>query len=209
MKKAILEARQEVSRQQILDTAKRLFAEHGVRATSLSKLADALGITKAGLYYYFDSKQSLVIETVRQNVAEFRADVMAPLPDDLDVTAMLRARLDRKLQRTEEHGALDMRFFYTVMLEALDEPEIEAEFEAFWGDSETELARWIRQGQAEGRYRPDVDVDATITALSGATIGTDLLWLNSPERIDLRAVYALLVEQLITTLTTPTPTEAP
>jgi len=201
MKRAILEARQEVSRQQIVDVAKRLFAEQGVRATSLAKLADALGITKAALYYYFDSKQALVLATVRQNLQEFRADVMAPLPDDLDVTEMLRARLERKLRRTEEKGALDLRFFYTVMLEQLDEPEIEQEFARFWSDSQAEVAEWIRRGQREGRYLDDLDVDATLTAISGASIGADLLWLNGPERVDLRAVYALLVDQLITTLT--------
>lgn len=209
MKRAILEARQEVSRQQIVDVATRLFAEQGVRATSLAKIADALDITKAALYYYFDSKQALVIETVRQNVTEFRTDVMAPLSDHLDVTSMLRARLERKLQRTEEHGALGLRFFYTVMLEALDEPEIEAEFDAFWRDAQTELRQWIRQGQAEGRYLADVDVDATITALSGSMIGTDLLWLSAPEQVDLRAVYTLLIDQIITTLAVSTPHEVP
>lgn len=201
MKKAILEARQEVSRQQILEVAKRLFAEQGVRATSLSKLAEALGITKAALYYYFDSKQELVLAAVRQNMTDFRADVMAPLPEDLDVTEQVRARLELKVRRTEEKGALDLRFFYTVMLEELDEPEIEQEYERFWYDAQAELKEWILQGQREGRYRSDIDVDATLTALWGATVGTDLLWLGSPDRIDLRAVYAVLIEQFITTLT--------
>ncbi|MBN6040451.1 TetR family transcriptional regulator [Amycolatopsis sp. 195334CR] len=46
--------------QRILAAARALFAEHGYRATSMQAIADQLGITKAALYYHFDSKDELL-----------------------------------------------------------------------------------------------------------------------------------------------------
>src|SRR6202040_3804200 len=46
----------EQTRQQILDTAQRLFAEHGYDATSLQMIADEMGLTKAAVYYHFPAK---------------------------------------------------------------------------------------------------------------------------------------------------------
>src|SRR5580698_325677 len=44
------------TRQQILETAQRLFAERGYDATSLQMIADEMGLTKAAVYYHFPAK---------------------------------------------------------------------------------------------------------------------------------------------------------
>src|SRR6202035_1364763 len=49
-------AQAERTRQQILETAQRLFAEHGYDATSLQMIADEMGLTKAAVYYHFPAK---------------------------------------------------------------------------------------------------------------------------------------------------------
>jgi AcrR family transcriptional regulator len=49
-------------RAEICRTAARIFRDHGYDATSVSDLARALGITKAGLYHYFESTEALLFE---------------------------------------------------------------------------------------------------------------------------------------------------
>lgn len=63
----------DTTRERILRAALRLFAEHGYGATSMREIAEQLGITKAALYYHFDSKEDIVralLADVERQVAE-------------------------------------------------------------------------------------------------------------------------------------------
>src|SRR3989304_7586763 len=47
-------------RAQILEKAAQLFRVKGYDSTSMSDIADAVGITKAGLYYFVEGKEHLL-----------------------------------------------------------------------------------------------------------------------------------------------------
>ena len=53
------------ARGRVIEAALRLFSEHGVNGTSLQMIADDLGVTKAAVYYQFQSKDEIVVEVVR------------------------------------------------------------------------------------------------------------------------------------------------
>ncbi len=71
------------TRQAVLDTARRLFAERGYDATSLQEIADAMGVRKANVYYYFKTKSALLAELLGSFTAPLDAllDEVAALPD--------------------------------------------------------------------------------------------------------------------------------
>ena len=50
-----------VAQTRILDAALQLIAEHGVGGTSLQRIADAIGVTKAAVYHQFKTKEQIVI----------------------------------------------------------------------------------------------------------------------------------------------------
>ena len=58
-------AQRGTARGRVIDAALRLFAEHGVHATSLQMIADDLGVTKAAVYYQFHSKDDIVVAVVQ------------------------------------------------------------------------------------------------------------------------------------------------
>ena len=61
------------TREEILEAALDLFAVNGYEATSISQLADAVGIRKASLYSHFANKQDIldtVVETVLKGYAD-------------------------------------------------------------------------------------------------------------------------------------------
>ncbi len=60
----------EVRKQEILDTASRLFERQGIEKTSMADVAKEADITKGLVYYYFKSKEELVDESLKQFVLE-------------------------------------------------------------------------------------------------------------------------------------------
>lgn len=54
----------------IQEVARELFAQKGVRGTSLQEIADRLGITKPSLYYHFSSREELVRSIVQPIIDE-------------------------------------------------------------------------------------------------------------------------------------------
>ena len=72
------------TREQILEAALDLFAVNGYEATSISQLADAVGIRKASLYSHFANKQDIldtVVETVLKGYADHSIFVRADWDD--------------------------------------------------------------------------------------------------------------------------------
>jgi AcrR family transcriptional regulator len=70
-------AQAERTRQIVLDTARTLFAERGYAGASLQDIADAAGIGKANVYYYFRTKAALLDALLDERVAVLEATLAA------------------------------------------------------------------------------------------------------------------------------------
>lgn len=75
--------------QEIYLTAAQLFVEKGFESTSLSDIADALSITKAALYYYFESKQELLYRIVTLGLDSVKNEVLDPAREIADAERRL------------------------------------------------------------------------------------------------------------------------
>jgi TetR/AcrR family transcriptional regulator len=65
----------DVQREQILVTAARLFAASGYSATSMNEVAEALGTSKANLYYYVRDKYKLLVDICESHIQRLEAVV--------------------------------------------------------------------------------------------------------------------------------------
>src|SRR3981081_1395324 len=77
----------ERTRQQILETAQRLFTELGYDATSLQMIADEMGLTKAAVYYHFRAKIDILHAAMEPGIRRVEAL--------LDEAAAIRGRRAR------------------------------------------------------------------------------------------------------------------
>jgi AcrR family transcriptional regulator len=74
------DARRTDTRERILDVATRLFSEQGFAATSTQAIADELGVTKAALYYHFESKHEILM-ALKEPILEALEEVLAAPSD--------------------------------------------------------------------------------------------------------------------------------
>lgn len=58
-------ARRELLAEEVLDKAAALFAARGFAATSLKDVADAVGLSRSSIYYYYPNKEALLAELIR------------------------------------------------------------------------------------------------------------------------------------------------
>src|SRR5918911_1046282 len=68
----------EHSRSAILDQAARLATVEGISGLSIARLAEAVGMSKSGLFAHFGSKQELQLATVETASLVFNAQVVEP-----------------------------------------------------------------------------------------------------------------------------------
>jgi AcrR family transcriptional regulator len=81
----------------VLETAARLICEKGYEAASVQDIADACGLTKAGLYYYIRSKEDLLLEIQNYGMDIFEERVLLPVLAIADPVARLKACMERNI----------------------------------------------------------------------------------------------------------------
>jgi len=58
------------TKQEIMLRAEQLFAQSGFESVSMREIAEACGITKANIYYYFKDKESLYLQVLESDMLE-------------------------------------------------------------------------------------------------------------------------------------------
>jgi AcrR family transcriptional regulator len=67
------------TRQKILDTAERLFAQRGYTATSMRQIISKAGVNLAAIHYHFGSKEELLDEIVQRRAGPVNTERLALL----------------------------------------------------------------------------------------------------------------------------------
>jgi AcrR family transcriptional regulator len=84
------------TRQRILDVALDLFTEQGYDGTSLRQIAEQLSITKAAIYYYFESKEDILM-ALHLRLHEFGRDALLMIGEEPVTLALWEQLLDQIL----------------------------------------------------------------------------------------------------------------
>ncbi|HEX3646127.1 MAG TPA: TetR/AcrR family transcriptional regulator [Vicinamibacterales bacterium] len=149
-------------------TAAQLFRDRGYDATSVSDVARALGMTKAGLYHHFESKEALLFEIMMYGLERVRDEVIVPVRAVRDPEERLRQLIVRHARiATRGHGAIAHLGDEIRALPASSRRQVEQRMRIYFDlirDTLTEL-------KAAGRLR---QVDPTVAAFS--LLGM-ILWL--------------------------------
>lgn len=174
-------------REELLSIAAGLFAERGLRATTVRDIADSAGILSGSLYHHFASKEAIVDEILRGFLdalfGEYRRIVDSGLTPRETLEELVRASFEAIHRHRDEvaiyqdelkHLRGNPRFDYLR--------ERNTEFRDMWTDV-------LSRGMASGDFRSDLDTRLTYRFLRD-TVWVAVRWYRPEDSNDHAAIAA-------------------
>jgi AcrR family transcriptional regulator len=153
------QARTEQVRDKVLEAAGQLMLEGGLAAATMEAIAARAGVSKRTLYKYWPSRGAVALEGFMRSAAaswSFPADATAA--ESLEMLVVTAVRLF-----TETPAGPLMR---SLVADAQSQDEIATALREQWlGPRRAVAAGLIRQGAADGEFRPGLDVEVVLDLL--------------------------------------------
>jgi AcrR family transcriptional regulator len=166
---ATLHAKGEDRRQRILAVAQRLLTRNGGRGTTLGQIAQAAGVSQAGLLHHFESKEQLLHAVLEARDADDEANA--------DLSGDIIEQLERVTERFRRAPDL-IGTFSVLRMENLDpEAPLHRRFLLRYRAAVDTVAEGIRRGQRAGRFRTDLDPAVKAVEIVAFLNGIETSWL--------------------------------
>jgi TetR/AcrR family transcriptional regulator, cholesterol catabolism regulator len=144
-------------RDELLELAATMFAERGLRATTVRDIADSAGILSGSLYHHFSSKEEMVDELLRgflDWLFDRYQEIVATEPNPLE---RLRGLFMASFEAIE-HRHAQVVIYQDEAKRLSGQPR----FSYVEERNQEQRKMWVdvlNQGIEEGYFRPDIDVD--------------------------------------------------
>lgn len=174
--------RSQARRERIVEAATALFAEQGVDATTLTEVAQAVGMPLSSLYEYFRDRRSLVAAVPEQNFVELYQRLDARLTRASSAVERLRVTYLATFKYIRDHPDWGRVFFLDIWPSSLaaDEPvrcSVDTYGRRFVG--------LVEDAIVEGTLRADLDARLAMTMLMGTMCQLTAVWLLYKRPYDL------------------------
>jgi AcrR family transcriptional regulator len=150
-------------KRQLVEYATSRFAEQGYHPTSVAEIVEGLGVGKGVFYWYFDSKEELFLEILREAQLDLRRAQQNAIEPESDPVRMLEMGIRASMRWSAEHRDLNKLFQFAATEERFA-PALRKGGEVAAND----VIRIVRLGIDEGRIR-DSDPVLLAHAILGVT----------------------------------------
>lgn len=192
-------AKGRAKRDEILQRALDVIAREGYRGASVKEIADAVGLSQAGLLHYFGSKEELFTEVLRTRDDADTA-LVAPLSADDDFRA---GYLGIVRHNNEVPGLVHL--FARLSVDAADEQHPAHRYFIERGEAiRATFADALAARQSAGTLTARVDATTLARIFHAVADGMQIQWMLDPD-VDMAATIDALFEAL--TLTPDTHTD--
>jgi AcrR family transcriptional regulator len=152
--------RDEVARGRILESALEVLEEAGFANTTTDAIAERAGASKATIYRWWPNKAAVLIEALRQQVAQ-----EMPFPDTGDVRRDIREQLQNFMRLlTGRRG----RIFKAFIAAAQSDPEFAEAFRSVWIQPRRTEAKAVLEGhKITGTLPKNTDLEVVMDLIYG------------------------------------------
>jgi AcrR family transcriptional regulator len=148
-------------REQLMAYAAARFADQGYHPTSVSEIVSGLGVGKGVFYWYFDSKEQLFLEILRQAQTDLRRRQQQAIADEPDPVRRIELGLRASLAWSEAH-----RDHNKLIQFAATEATFAGALRRGQDIAVADVVKHVKEAIAEGRIR-DADPDVLAHAMVG------------------------------------------
>jgi TetR/AcrR family transcriptional regulator, cholesterol catabolism regulator len=181
------------TREVIADVAVRLFGEHGYTGTTMRDIAEAVGVLPGSLYAHIDSKETLLLDIVKEGIARFLAIEQSLQGSTESPELRLRKAIRAHVDVVAEDPQRSLVVFHQWRF--LSEPN-RASAVAMRRRYANAYVKIVEDGKAAGVFSPRLDTHIAVFGVLGA-----LNWIpewysdkgsSSPEEIADRMAESLI-----------------
>ena len=191
-------------REEILERALEVIAREGYRGASVKELADAVGLSQAGLLHYFDSKEELFTAIVRKrdevDIAGYGSDALERSPSYPE----LREAYVSIIRHNRGVPGL-VQLYSQMSVDAADEQHPAHRYFIERGESlRAAFTAALVAGRESGAVTDRIDPGTLARIFQAVADGLQLQWMLEPD-VDMAGI----VDQLFDLLAPPRPEEGP
>ena len=176
----------------ILNKARELMFQTGVKHVTMDDLANQLGISKKTIYQYFKDKDALVSSVVEFELANHALicnQSMQKADNAVHEIFLLMSVIQEMFNRMNPLALFEIEKYYPLAFDKIQKHKDDIIFSM--------ISSNLEKGIAEGLYRKDVD----ITILSKYRLETSLIPFNihvfHPSKFDLLKVNLQIIEHFV------------
>jgi TetR/AcrR family transcriptional regulator len=135
----------------ILDTAAGLFSKYGFAKTTLDDVADAVGMKKGSLYYYFDSKEAIFSEVIMRMATQIFDQMKADTANETSPRAMILKSIESGIRHSHDATKV-IGVTSQIKMELM--PHAHRMMSDFHAELSAFMSGIIDQGIAMGEFKP-------------------------------------------------------
>jgi AcrR family transcriptional regulator len=154
-------------RDELLELAATMFAERGLRATTVRDIADAAGILSGSLYHHFSSTEEIVDEVLRGFLDWLFDRYQQIIDTEPNPLARLKGLFMASFDAIEHHHA-EVVIYQDEAKRLSGQPRFDYVEEL----NRRQRKMWVEvltEGIDQGYFRPDVDVDVVYRFIRDTT----------------------------------------
>ena len=190
----------EVKKMEILKSAIKVFARNGITNTRISDIAIEADMSKGNIYTYFESKEEIIKEAIRNYMAKLDkagADQVAGVGDPINkLCSIIDAWMNAIISSYEETKLIV--FFWAEGL-GLDNVIDGYNLKEVYNNYRLFLSGILEEGISDGKIYP-VDTKLMASVIIGALDGLVLHWIIGKDIFDLEKAIDLFKKSTIETL---------
>ncbi|WIX77805.1 TetR/AcrR family transcriptional regulator [Amycolatopsis carbonis] len=170
-----------IRREDIISAAAVVYGEAGYHGSSLREIAKRVGISHAGLLYYFPTKEALLAAVLERRDAEDSEREQLTVPPGLEVLRHFVALAEHNVRHP---GIVDLYSRLAAEAVAPDHPAHEY-FEEHYRQARESVIGSFRLLATTGELREGVDPDFAALTFIALMDGLQVQWLTTPADVDL------------------------